>query len=317
MKVILISLLFGSLLTAQEPPDPQLLIEQLFEQREPKSFEEAYKKAIAGGVPMQTLVEARFLYIVDTGNNTDLAAYVPVLEEQARKFSLDDSIAFAVPEDFLAIVEYAKAIAAFEKDDHSTFKKHITEAFWLSPSQSVIFGKLVNEVRLKDAMEKLKIDMNRTLVSQDPAKPSKPLKEHLGESKVILLHFWSPWARESMESMEDFFLTAKELKKNKISAVSVLLSGAPESRNDGDDFIKQKKTADAASWLVDSPKGAMGSLLRIKALPSVVLLSKEGKVLFNGHPASDNFWRELKNIEAKIEQPSASVREELPTLETE
>ena len=159
--------------------------------------------------------------------------------------------------------------------------------------------------------------MNRTLVSQDPAKPSKPLKEHLGESKVILLHFWSPWARESMESMEDFFLTAKELKKNKISAVSVLLSGAPESRNDGDDFIKQKKTADAASWLVDSPKGAMGSLLRIQALPSVVLLSKEGKVLFNGHPASDNFWRELKNIEAKIEQPSASVREELPTLETE
>ncbi len=125
------------------------------------------------------------------------------------------------------------------------------------------------------------------------------------------------WARESMESMEDFFLTAKELKKNKISVVSVLLSGAPESRNDGDDFIKQKKTADAASWLVDSPKGAMGSLLRIQALPSVVLLSKEGKVLFNGHPASDNFWRELKNIEAKIEQPSASVREELPTLETE
>ena len=61
----------------------------------------------------------------------------------------------------------------------------------------------------------------------------------------------------------------------------------------------------------------MGSLLRIQALPSVVLLSKEGKVLFNGHPASDNFWRELKNIEAKIEQPSASVREELPTLETE
>lgn len=301
-----ISLTFG------QAQDHQELIDKLFENRDPKAFEAAELSAVQAGVKPQVLVEARFLFIVDQNDDKALANYSEILLQQKEKFNIDDSLIFAVPEDFHAIVEYSLAVAALQKNDRSSFKKHITEAFWLSPAQASIFGKLIDKERMSETMAKLVIDLSRTLPNQTPEVKSKPLSDHIGESKAIVLHFWSPWARESQESMNDFYTTAAELQKNKIPVASVLLSGAPESRQDADLFVKENITKTKASWLIDFDKKTLGSRLRIQAFPTVVLLSNEGKILFNGHPAQNNFWSELQKVAPTIKQPASAELSQQP-----
>lgn len=314
MKTLTIFFVSISLSFAQTQ-NHQEHIDKLFETRDPKAFEAAELSAAQAGVKDQILVEARFLFIVDQNDDQALAAYSKILLEQKEKFNVDDSLIFAVPEDFHAIVEYSLAVAALQKNDRASFKKHITEAFWLSPAQASIFGKLIDQERMSATMDKLTIDLSRTLPSQTLKVKSKPLNAHIGESKAIVLHFWSPWARESQESMNDFYTTASELQKNKIPVASVLLSGAPESRQDADLFVKENSAKTTASWLVDFDQKTLGSRLRIQAFPTVALISNEGKILFNGHPSQDNFWSELIKIAPKIKQPTAPEFPELPELQ--
>ena len=122
--------------------EKQTLIDRLFEERDPKAFAEAEKEALKAGVKLQILVEARFLFIVDQSDDKLLADYSETLVEQKKKFNIDDSLVFAVAEDFHAIVEYSLAVAALQKNDRLSFKKHITEAFWLSPAQASLVKKV-------------------------------------------------------------------------------------------------------------------------------------------------------------------------------
>jgi len=284
----------------------EALISQLFEAREPAAFEAMYAKAEKEGAPKQALVEARFLYLVDSGDDAALANYSTTLEAHLPDLRMDESVIFSVPEDYRAIVEYTRALSALQKGAKDQFKKHITEAFWLSPSQATVFGRHIDQVRLEGAMKELKFDFTRKLKNQKDGK-ELPLKSHLGDAPAILLHFWSPWARESLDSMPDFLTMANELKKHKIPATSVLLTGNEESKQAADEFLKEQKDSTTASlWLQDDQKGTLASLLRVKAFPTVILLSKDGSVLFNGHPIETKFWSVLKKIEPKITRPDAA-----------
>lgn len=316
MKALAIFFTSASFCFSQEA-EKQNFIDRLFETREPRAFAETEKEALKAGVKQQILVEARFLFIVDQGNDKLLADYAETLVEQKKNFNIDDSLIFAVPEDFYAIVEYSLAVAALQKNDRATFKKHITEAFWLSPAQATIFGKLIDQERMRELMDNLVIDISRTLPNQLPSVPNKTLSAHLGEAKAIVLHFWTPWARESVESMPDYFTTATELKKNKIPVASLLLSGAPESRMDADRFVKENISKTTAPWLLDFTKNTLGSRLRVQGFPTVVLLSNQGKILFNGHPAEDDFWFELKKIAPEIQQPQSAPLGLLPPEDSE
>ncbi|MEN8736394.1 MAG: hypothetical protein ABF337_04000 [Akkermansiaceae bacterium] len=313
MKTILLLFTFLSFALAQEA-DQQALIERLFEERESQAFEAAYLAASTAGVKQQTLIEARFLYLVDLNDFKQLGNFSKVLVEQKANFNIDDSLVFAVPEDYFAIVEYSQAVAALNKKDKQGFKKHITEAFWLSPAQAGIFGRLVDEERMHETMKKLVIDLSRQLPAQLPNSKNgktQSLTKHLGDAKAMVLHFWSPWARESVESMNDFYTTAALLEKNKFPIASVLLSGAPESRQDADAFVKENAAKTKAPWLIDFPQNTLGSRLRIQAFPTIVILSNKGKILFNGHPAQEEFWEQLQVIDPKIKRPEAPQVEQL------
>ena len=304
MRTFLLFLASTCFALSQEA-DHQALIERLFEERDAKAYEAAYLTARKAGVKPQTLIESRFLFLVDQNNLEALGNFSKQLIEQKKTFNIDDSLVFAVPEDFHAIVEYAQAVDALNKKDRTRFKKHITEAFWLSPAQAEIFGQLVDKERMRDSMENLIIDLSRPLPAQLPHQKNQSLAKHIGEAKAIVLHFWSPWARESVESMGDFYATVDILKKNKIPAASVLLSGVAESRQDADAFVKENTDKTQASWLTDFTKNTLGSRLRIQAFPTVVLLSNEGKILFNGHPAQEQFWEQLREIAPAIKRPNA------------
>ena len=60
----------------------------------------------------------------------------------------------------------------------------------------------------------------------------------------------------------------------------------------------------ACNWTTDSEKNTLANKLRISSIPTMVIVSPEGKILFNGQPSNINFWDTLKKIAPEFTRPN-------------
>lgn len=289
------------------PPKRAALERMLSERGTQETFTDAVKKARELGVGEQPILEATFLYHVDRHEDDKLAAMLPEFLKRKDRFKLEESEIFAVREDWLAVVEYVQAIAALQKNDRDGFKKHITEAFWLSPKQGSAFAPHIDRMRLDEAMRDVKIDPSTSLV-QLLAPEKTELSSLMKDRKALLIHFWSPWSRECEESMPDFKVTALELQKNGIAVASVISESTPDALGDAKTIANTLGAPPPGAWLVDREKDSLHRMLRIQSVPSMVLVSPEGRVIYNGHPSEDRLWAALAAIAPDIRRPA--VKEE-------
>lgn len=288
---------------ASLPPKRAALERMLSERGAPDALDAAIKKAREQGVSDQAILEARFLYHVDKREDDKIAAMLPEFLKRKDVFKLEDSEIFAVKEDWLAVVEYVQAIAALKKNDRDGFKKHITEAFWLSPKQGSAFAPHIDRLRLDEAMRSVKIDgaiKLPSLLANDPLELATLLRER----KAMLLHFWSPWSRECEASMPDFKVTATELEKHGVAVASVLAESTPEAAKDAKEIVAGLGDKPPGVWLLDREVDPLLRLLRIQNLPSMVLISADGGVLFNGHPSEDGLWQALSKMAPQVKRPA-------------
>ncbi|MFN5833018.1 MAG: hypothetical protein ACK459_04705, partial [Akkermansiaceae bacterium] len=103
------------------------LMEQLFSERKSlEALEAAIKGARELGIPEQAILESKFLFHIDRAEDADIAKMLPQLLKQAEKFKLSESEVFGSEDDWLAILEYVRAISALQKGEKQEFKKHIT-----------------------------------------------------------------------------------------------------------------------------------------------------------------------------------------------
>ncbi len=284
------------------PPKKAALERMLSERGGEADLEAAIRKARELGAGDQAVLEARFLYHVDRQEDEKLAAMLPEFLKRKDKFKLEESEIFAVREDWLAVVEYVQAIAALRKDDREGFKKHITEAFWLSPRQGAAFAPHIDRLRMEEAMRGVKIDPSLKLTSLLSGEQVE-LAALMKDKKALLLHFWSPWSRECEASMPDFKAAAAELGKHGIAAASLLADSAPDALHEAKEIVSGLGTPPPGAWLVDREKDSLHRLLRIQSVPSMVLVSAEGGVLFNGHPSEDRLWEALAKLAPGIKRP--------------
>ncbi|MCX8240134.1 MAG: hypothetical protein OSB05_15065 [Akkermansiaceae bacterium] len=303
---LLLSISIPLLAQEQEKAQPDQLIEALMNAPDAASLNAAIETARKAGLPNQMFLEAQFIYLVNQNDQAGLADLAPTLEAQLPKYSSDDTMIFAVKEDFESIIHYTKALAALEKKDPALFKKHITEAFWLSPAHASQFAPHIHEVRMEEFMNKITLDLSRTFERQKKRNVKTSLKEVAGDSPAFLIHFWSPWVQPSILAMPEFTSIAEVLIKNKIPVTSLLLAGTDESRQDAADFLAADGSKIPGHWLIDTDKSALASTLRISSFPSVVLVNTDGRILFNGDPASRPLWEALATINPAIKKPTTN-----------
>jgi hypothetical protein len=294
--------------TEDTPPRATAIGNLLAERRSAEAFETAVKQARAAGVPEQAVLEARFLFHVDRGEDAEIAAMVPELLKRRDSFREEDTIAFAAKDDWLAITEYAQALAALGKNDKAGFKSHITEAFWLSPQQGAAFAPHIERVRLAEAMRGLKIDFSILLKPSPPEKKSALLSDLARDHKAVLLHFWSPASAECVDSLPDFAATASALSAAGVAVVSLAPDGDREILTKINDAIGKHRTASSGSWMLDSLEKPLSRALLVRNLPTMALLSTDGSVLFNGSPSDPEFWSAVNRIDPSIRRPESPVR---------
>lgn len=270
-----------------------------------EEFKRALAAASSAGVGGQAILEARFLYQVDKGDDAALAAMLPDFLKQREVFKLDDSVIFSVEEEWLAVVEYVRAVSALVAGDKAAFKKHITEAFWLNPEQAGAFAPHIERMRMRDLMAGLVIDFGLKPPPISGGEPNE-LRALIEGKKALVLHFWSPWSRECAEAMPDFISTAGLLIGKDVAVASLVQDGMPGLLDEASDMIRPHSAKPAGSWLVDPKSVSLSSQLRVRKLPTMVIVSTEGKVLFNGEPSDDGFWKTLREIDERITRPSSN-----------
>lgn len=292
---------------AVQPADKQNALEELLAERDSdKAMEAAIDHARKSGVSEQAILEARFLYHVDRREDAKIAAMLPEFLKRREGFKLEDSAIFALEEDWLAVVEYVQAIDALEKNDKASFKKHITEAFWLSPRQAAAFAPQVERIRLEEFMRAVKVDFTTSLQAVNQG-DTVALEALISGKKALLLHFWSPLSPECEAAMPDFAATAAELEAHGVAVASLIPENSPKQLSAARAMIDSLEGKPCGRWLVDSLKKPLGRELRVQNLPTMVLVSSQGAVLFNGDPTDDGFWKSLNAIDAAITRPKSSL----------
>ena len=308
--VLTVCMLGIALLSAQleEPVESPLspreeAVEQLLSEREsPEAMQKAIAAARALNVSEQAILEARFLFHVDRAEDNQIAALLPEFLAYKDRFKLADSEIFASEDDWLAVTEYVQALAALGKGDKEGFKRHISEAFWLSPRQGAAFAPHIERIRLMEAMEAVRIDFGNPYIDTLGGDPVS-LGAILGERKGLLLHFWSPWSRECEATLADFLITADHLVSKDVAVASILPETSEKVIAAAKAMLQGTGEKIPGAWIVDTKKDPLNVRLKVETVPVVVLISPDGKVLFNGHPTDDEFWSALEKINPGIMRP--------------
>jgi thiol-disulfide isomerase/thioredoxin len=240
---------------------------------------------------------------VDRQDDVALAAMLPEMLQQRASFRLSDSAIFSVEEDWLAVVEYVQAVAALNHGDKATFKKHITEAFWLSPRQAAAYAPHIERLRMEEAMRGFKVDFDVEFAPLGSGEKMS-VRTLLADKKALLLHFWSPWSQECDAAMPDFINTATTLSSKGLAVVSLVPEQDKEIINDAINMISSHEGAAAVKWHVDPHEKGLAPKLRVQNLPTMVIVSPQGEVLFNGGPSDPRMWDVLEKIDATIMRPA-------------
>jgi len=312
----LLALLSASAFAAEKPGAPaggggdkdrspkEVAIERMLSERDsPDALAKAIAEAKKQGATDQALLEARFLFLVDRHDDKAIAAMLPEFLKRKDEFKLDDSEIFAVKEDWLAVVEYVQALDLLEKGDHAGFKQHILEAFWLSPRQGAAFAPHIDRLRLKETMDALHFNFDTALAPLD-GKEKVRLKSLVEGKKGLLFLFWSPWSRECEDTLPDFLVTTRELQGKGIAVASIMSEDSPDMIAQSRAIVAKLGDHPPGAWLIDDKKDPLNHMFRVQSIPLMVLLSPEGRVLFNGSPSEAELWIELAKLSPGIKRPA-------------
>jgi hypothetical protein len=276
---------------------------ELFTARVPVKFDAAVERANKLGIHKQIILEATFLYYVDTENYKGVASLHTEFQNHLAKFDLDESKIFATKEQWQSVIEYSLALQALEKDDQVNFKKHITEAYWLSPETAAAFSHHITVRRNKKLMQRVTITPDREMLTLNTEKPIT-FKELIKDNDALILRFWSPWNQQLDTTYPLIDSAAMQCKGKKIAFASVLLENDEQLTANAKELIAEHKPVLACQWLIDSNKKSFSKQLRISDLPTLIIITKEGKIAYHGTASNNRFWKTLTEINPEIKKPN-------------
>ncbi len=265
-------------------------------------WQEAYDRAVKEGVAKPFLVEAQIINYLSTGNMPELYKNLGELEAVSGELEYGTDKSFHSERQLVGLIASIRAIQAYEATDMPEFEKQAAKSFINAPEYTQAFGlmQLMTEVRQKEvqeaAMTNLRIPMDLVIASADGEE--KTLSQWLGGNQALLIDFWASWCGPCMQLMPELRTKAEALPSQ-----GIVVAGM---NTDADDPVaKAKKTRadhkmDLMPWLLEPEDRPLSQLLMINSIPRMVLVSPEGKVLYNGHPMDPSLKAALAKLDVKI-----------------
>lgn len=282
-------------------PEQREMLQNLFNpENSVEKMGQLLEAAAKAGMSEQVLLEAQLVWGLRRGDIGMLTTLLPELESLARRFDPRQSAGIPSVEELQGLIHYVKAMVARQQGDEAAFKKHITEAFWQNPTSAQMFAQAVESMKREKKMETMKLDLEVVLTSSEGE--ATTLKDQLAGNKALLLDFWASWCGPCMALMPELRKKGEQLSKHGV--VVVAMNTDSQNAEAVADKVRREKDM-TIPWLVEPEDRPYSTVLEIKSIPAMVLVTPEGKVLFFGHPQSPDLWQALKKIDPSIEGPGA------------
>jgi thiol-disulfide isomerase/thioredoxin len=278
----------------QEEANNQLMMTLFKRETTPEEYDAALSKAKAAGIPAQVLLESQIVRTFYSKDKTALIALKTPLEKAGANLDLENSQMFQTKNDYDAMLEGIAALEAERDGDAAGFEKHIKEAIWQgSPMLQPMYLSWLNEYRAAAEMQKIVVPLDTKLMTSDGKQTT--FKEVLGTNKALLIDFWASWYAPSVEAMDELKSKGASLAPQGVVVVGL------NTENDAGKAAGVKKDKNIAlPWLLEPEGEPYSRLLNVDSIPRAVLVSAEGKVLYNGHPADPALKAALAKVGAKL-----------------
>jgi len=259
------------------------------------------KEAGKAGVPRQQIIEAKLVWGLRNQDTDFLVKILPEVETLALSF--DPAAAAALPnaEAVTSFVSYIKALKADSSGDAAGFKQNILEAIWQNPAQAPVFLQTVEKVRREQKMRDLVADLKIPVTTSKGE--ATTLNDLAAGKKALLVDFWASWCGPCMQLMP-----ALKKKAELLSSHGIVVAGMNTDDENAESKAEnlRKELDMSMPWLVEPAERPYSRVFETESIPRMVLLTPEGKVLFNGHPEDPALWTALKKIDPTIEPPKAN-----------
>ena len=260
------------------------------------------KEANKAGVPRQAIIEAKLVWGLRHQDTPFLVKILPEVEILAANFDSASAAAIPTAEAAKAFIAYIKALKAADANDAAAFKQNILEAIWLNPQQTPVFVQSIEKFRRESKMVSLVVDLKLPLTNS--MGEATTLHDQLGGKKALLLDFWASWCGPCMNLMPALKKKAQTLAAFDI-VVAAVNKDEPKDNETAESIAERIRKEQNATlpWLVEPAERPYTKAFELDSIPRMVLLSPEGKVLFNGHPEDPSLWVALKKINPAIQAP--------------
>jgi thiol-disulfide isomerase/thioredoxin len=266
-----------------------------------EEFEHAAETALKAGVAQQVVDEVRLLVNIKLRNVDGLPAIVAGWEKKMDTWKESDSVVFHKKSDLEGVLFFARALIADKENKDQDFEHAVKEGFWADPELGEILADLVKTRRAKQHMASIVLPMDLQIESATGTKTS--LAELAKGQKALLLDFWASWCGPCMANMDELVKRAHDLSPQHVAVVGVNTQadedGGPTEAKKQAAQEKKKRKIDFA-WLVEPADRPLSKSLNIDSIPRAVLVTPDGKVLYDGHPADPELLVALKKLEVTL-----------------
>lgn len=257
-----------------------------------EALETAILQGRAEGLPEQVILEAQVVYAIKAEDDTHFDSIIERLEANIEHWDYTESRLGKSKTEMQAVIAVLQARQAYLKRDETTFAQAAKEAFWLNPQLAPVLGSWIEKYRLEQQMNSIVFPMNTQLQQSDGGETS--LATVVEGKKAVLVSFWASWCGPCIQLMPEVVRRSEVLGKQDVIVVGINVEDSTKAERE------RKKRQIQFPWLVDSTSNPITALLHIQAFPSAVLVSPDGKILFNGHPMDPGLKTALDKLEVML-----------------
>lgn len=265
-------------------------------------FETALAEAREAGLPDSWLLEARLLRSLAQGELEPLMAMIPELQDVGEDFRFGIGRTFISEMQLEGFVDTLKSVQAYQRGNMEEFADLAVSSYRKAPDFNKGFGigDLLANYRYQQVQETAASDMSVPMDMEftNVEGETKSLKQWMGDKELALLDFWASWCGPCLRLMPELKEKAATLPEQGVYVAAV-------NTDQGDQMaaakkVREQRDMESVPWLLDPNGSKLSSHLMIDSIPRMVLVDREGNILYNGHPMDPSLGEALAKVGVEL-----------------
>lgn len=257
---------------------------------------------VEAGMPADWILEAEIIRALSTGNAAAMFDLIPRIDAAGEEFRFGLERDFYSAQQLSGFADVLRCVVAYREGDTEGFEKYAVSSYEKAPDFNGAFGigELLAQQRREEAQEAAMADFRvpMDMVLANAEGESKSLAEWMGDDEVMLVDFWASWCGPCIRLMPSL----KE-KQEKLSKQGVFVAGINTDRRDqlnNATTVREQHGMESVPWLLDRNGGDLSGMLMVDSIPRMVLIDRDGSVLYNGHPSDPSLGVALAKVGVEL-----------------